>query len=319
MINVATLQRLMPAALKNALKPYYRSVFPNELCVLLWVTFRCNYRCSYCPVVTKFDFGSVYGRASERKPEEWIAAFDRLPKANVYISGGEPFLYDGLPELVNGLDKHNILGIVTNATVSTKVYERITKKIHMNVSLHREFVSEEKFLAKIEELRQVGRFHISVNLVSTRENMPLIAKVEKMLSDHNVSLHIDQYVDPDMKFDYTPEELAILHRYLKPDRSVHMDRLNYDGYARKICSAGQNYINIMPDGTVFRCGAGFEYYNSTLRKPVLAAGPKAPYDPSFFKMGNIFDPDFKLDKGPVVCDLPCPAACDRDMAKIKFV
>ena len=137
MLDIATLQRYLPASVKNALKPYYRKLLPNQLCVLL-VTFRCNYRCSYCPVVTRFDYSEIYGKADERTPEDWIAALDRLPKANVYISGGEPFLFKGLPELVNGLGKHQVLGIVTNATVKTSVYERMTRKVHLNLSFHRE-------------------------------------------------------------------------------------------------------------------------------------------------------------------------------------
>ena len=117
MLDVTTLQRHLPAWLKNALKPYYRTVFPHQLCIVLWVTFRCNYRCSYCPVVTRFDFSKLYGKQLERPAEQWIAALERLPKANLYFSGGEPFLFSDLPELINGLNKHNILGIVTNGAV----------------------------------------------------------------------------------------------------------------------------------------------------------------------------------------------------------
>jgi MoaA/NifB/PqqE/SkfB family radical SAM enzyme len=319
MLDVTTLQRYLPASVKNALKPYYRSLLPNQLCLLLWVTFRCNYRCSYCPVVTRYAYTDVYGNEDERSPEDWIAALDRLPKANVYISGGEPFLFKGLPELVNGLTKHNILGIVTNATVNTSVYERISRSIHMNLSFHREFVSEDEFLEKVDKLRAIGRFHLNVNLVATRENIPMIPKVEKLLTDHRISLHIDPFVDPDMTFEYTPQEMTILSRYLPPDRVTQMDRLESDKYDRKLCSAGQNYINIMPDGTVFRCAAGFDYYHSPLRRTVLKGGPHGPYDPGYFKTGNIFDPNYQLDTRPVLCELPCTAACDRDMARIKWL
>jgi MoaA/NifB/PqqE/SkfB family radical SAM enzyme len=317
MLNVATLQRYLPASVKNALKPYYRRMFPNQLCILLWVTFRCNYRCSYCPVVTRFDFSTIYGKEDERTPQDWIAALDRLPAANVYISGGEPFLFKGLPELVNGLGKHQCLGIVTNATVKTSVYEQITRKVHLNLSFHREFASEDEFLAKIDELRRVGRFHLNVNLVATRENVPLIPKLEKLMTDHRISLHIDPFVDPDLGFTYTPDEMAILVRYLENDRLTQMDRLDFNEYGPKECSAGRNYINIMPDGTVFRCAGGYDYYHSPLKRKLLQRGPNAPYDAGFFKMGNLFDPNFKLDSRPVFCDLPCTAACDRDMATIR--
>jgi len=308
MVNVTTLQRYLPASMKNALKPYYRRLFPNQLCVVLLVTVRCQYRCSYCPIVTNFNYAGIYGKKDERSPNEWIAAFNRLRKANVYISGGEPFLFEGLPELVNGLKRHNILGIVTNATAPTAVYQRIERYVHLNISFHREFASEDDFLAKIDALRKIGRFHLNVNLVATRENVPMIPKIEKLFGDHRVSLHVDPYIDPNMEFQYTPEEMAILSPYLSPDRRVNLDILRFDDYAAKECTAGASYVNVMPDGTVFRCASGFDYYHSPLRRPLLEKGPRAPYDPSYFRMGNLFDPEFELDARPVRCGLPCTAA-----------
>ena len=83
----------------------------------------------------------------------------------------------------------------------------------------------------------------------------MIPKVEKLLTDHGVSLHIDPFVDPDLAFEYTPEEMAVLSRYLTtdrrdPDGSPRLRRLRTQGVL-----GGPNYINIMPDGTVLRCAA----------------------------------------------------------------
>ncbi|MBI4650518.1 radical SAM protein [Candidatus Desantisbacteria bacterium] len=318
MIDVTILQRYLPASVKNALKPYYRKMFPNQLCINFMVTFRCNYRCSYCPWVTRFSYSNIYTKEKEPTVEAWIGALDKLPRANIYISGGEPFLYDGMPELINGLKKHKILGLVTNATVKTAVYERIKKKMHLNVSYHSEFVNDDQFISKIDELRRIGRFHININLVATRKNIQMIQGLEEILKDHNVSLHIDPFVDPDTAFVYTQEEMLILSRYLASDRSS-LNMLDFTSYTKKECSAGQNYINLMPDGTVFRCVGGSDYFHSPLKKRLLTMGPDAPYDPDFFLMGNLFAPDFKLDKSPVYCCLPCTAACDQDMATIKWL
>ena len=63
---------------------------------------------------------------------------------------------------------------------------------------------------------------------------------------------------------------------------------------------------------------GFDYYHSPLRRRLLEAA-QPPYYPRFFKTGNIFDASYKLDNGPVLCELPCTAACDRDMVKIKWL
>lgn len=319
MLDISTLQRFLPASVKNALKPFYRVIYPNQLCIVLWITFRCNYKCSYCPVVTQFDFGKIYDKDSERSPEEWIAALEKLPTANIYISGGEPFIYKGLPDFINNQTKHKILGIVTNATVKTDVYDRVNKKIHLNLSFHSEFTTQDKFIAKIQELKATKKYHLNVNIVATRANIPTIVKLQELLNDEDVSLHIDPFIDPDMQFYYSEEEKEILKSLWTKDRVETLDRLNFDEYAPKICSAGKNYINLMPNGDVFRCAGGFDYYYSPLRKLVLSSGSNAPYDAKYFYMGNIFDEGFTLDKNNIYCDLPCPAACDRDMATIKFV
>src|SRR5580765_4114933 len=118
LVKISALQTILPARLKFALKPYYRKVFPNRLHIGLLPTSRCNYRCSYCMVVTKFDYTTLYPKESERTAAEWLAALDRLPPAAIYFHGGEPFLYAELADLINGLpEKHQVLGIVTNLSM----------------------------------------------------------------------------------------------------------------------------------------------------------------------------------------------------------
>jgi MoaA/NifB/PqqE/SkfB family radical SAM enzyme len=171
----------------------------------------------------------------------------------------------------------------------------------------------------IRELKELDKFHLNINIVATRENLPIIRQLETHLTDEGVSLHVDPLIDADMQFQYTDSEKELLSKVLQKDRINTLDRLDFYGYSTKKCSAGRNYINIMPNGEVYRCAAGFEYYYSPLRNSVLSTGPNAPYDPAFFFMGNIFDPSFRLDTKDITCELPCPAACDRDMAKIKFL
>lgn len=319
MINITNIQNILPAGVKNTLKPFYRMVFPNQLFIVLWITFRCNYKCSYCPVVTKFNFEKIYDKNQEQDPDVWIAALDKLPQANIYLSGGEPFIYKGLPDFVNSQKKHKILGIVTNGTVPVDVYARIKRKTHLNLSYHSEFIAQQSFIDKIKKLKELKKFHLNVNIVATRENLPMIAEFKEHLVDESISLHIDPLIDVDMQFQYSMDEKATLMQYLQKDRVNTMDRLDYHAYGMKTCSAGRNYINIMPNGDVFRCAAGFEYFHSLLRKNILSSGPNAPYDPGFFSMGNIFQDQFFLDSKDIYCELPCPAACDRDMAKIKII
>lgn len=116
------LQQILPAKLKFALKPYYRKVFPNRLHIYWNPTFRCNYKCSYCPVVTKFAYTTVAGKSQERTGAEWLSAFDRLPPFVLYIAGGEPFVYADLANVINELPaKHRLMGVVTNLSQPASV------------------------------------------------------------------------------------------------------------------------------------------------------------------------------------------------------
>src|SRR5215831_16299823 len=197
-MNTADLQRYMPAWMKYYAKRYYRTFFPNRLIILFNPTFRCNYRCSYCTVVTKFDFGTIFPKREEKSAADWLSGFEKLPPAMVYVAGGEPFVYAGLPEIINNLPaRHQLVGIVTNLSLDARVYRKIKRKIHMNASFHREFIGQDEFLAKIKALRD--QFHIQVNIVATPENLPLIQEIDSGMGRDGVTLHVDPYVDPSFK------------------------------------------------------------------------------------------------------------------------
>lgn len=313
MINIARIQQYLPNGLKTFLKPHYRKLFPNRLHIVFWATFQCNYRCSYCPIITRFNYGKVIPRNVERTADEWISAFEKLPPALIYISGGEPFLYNGLVDFINGLpEKHQILGIVTNLTQKAELYRRIKKKPHLNVSFHREFVSEENFLARIKELK--ADYHICVNIVATPENIDVIEVLHERFDDEHIALHVDPFIDPG--FTYTAEQKKRLHPFLPHDR-LNENQSKYDDYEPKICSAGKNYFNLLPDGRVLTCAGGMDYVYSPLVADILEKHPGTAFDVKRFEMGNLFDPGFSLRSTPMICSLPCKAACDLDSVSIK--
>jgi len=235
LIDIAALQTRVPAPLKYALKPYYRKIFPNRLLVYLLPTYRCNYRCSYCMVVTKFDFATLYPKSGERTAAEWCAALEKLPPATIYLQGGEPLVYAELPELLNALPaKHQVLGMVTNLSLPASVYRKIKRKIHLNASLHREYVQDDEFLEKVRELS--GHFHVHVNLVATPENLGVLEALAKDMRSRKITLHVDPYVDP--RFQYNAEQLRLLKRFIRRDRNPEQ-QLNFEDFAPKRCSAGK--------------------------------------------------------------------------------
>jgi MoaA/NifB/PqqE/SkfB family radical SAM enzyme len=308
MFRIFDAQKFIPARLKYSLKPYYRKIFPNKLHAFLHPTYRCNYKCSYCPVVTKYDLAGIWGHSSELTARQWHDALERLPPTAIYITGGEPFLYRDLPELINGMSaKHSLVGMVTNLSVPVHVYRRIESRIHLNASFHREFTTQEDFIEKIRALKD--HFHLCVNIVATPENLPVLENIRSVFGDHEIDLHVDPYLDPE--FRYTAEQRQVLDRYIRPDRSAQADT-TFDDFSTKQCSAGRNYIHLSPDGGVYTCSSGLGYLNSPQYEEITTGR-----DLSVYRMGNICSPDFELHATDMVCSLPCFYACDRDLAIIK--
>lgn len=307
-LSLIDLQKYLPARVKYTLKPFYRRIFPNRLVAILNPTWRCNYRCSYCPIVTNFAYTSVVPKSDERSGEDWIQALENLPPAAIYIAGGEPFVYADLPFLINNLpERHSLIGIVSNFSSPASVYRKIHKRIHLNASFHREHTNSDEFLAKIKEL--APHFHIQVNIVATPENLPLLGQISDELARSEVALHVDPYVD--VHFQYSTDQLKALQPYLAHDRNPET-QLNFDDFSQKRCSAGRNYVSFSPDGSAYTCYAGMNFIHSTLYSEI-AKGK----DLSQYRMRNIFDPGFKMNATDSVCSMPCNLACDRDSAIIR--
>jgi len=137
----------------------------------------------------------------------------------------------------------------------------------------------------------------------------MIASIDILMKTHRVTLHVDPLVD--IAFRYSAEEEALLRKYTKADRSA---LVQFDDFALKQCSAGRNYLNLLPYGQVFTCAGGFTYTYSGLYADMVKNKPLDQY-----RIGNIYDPDFKLNSGDIKCELPCKDACDRDSVIVKTI
>ena len=79
-------------------------------------------------VYTAKNNATIFPKSCEKTPEQWIKALAKLPATTFFVLGGEPFLYDGLSELINNLPKqHSILGLVTNASMPIELYKKLNK------------------------------------------------------------------------------------------------------------------------------------------------------------------------------------------------
>jgi hypothetical protein len=73
-------------------------------------------------------------------------------------------------------------------------------------------------------------------------------------------------------------------------------------------------VNVSPDGSAYTCYGGMNFIHSPLYADIARG-----QDLSQFRMGNLFDPAFRLNATDQICSMPCNAACDRDVAIIRPV
>lgn len=98
------------------------------------LTRRCNLKCDYCRISGDIDYilapseykDSIYYIDNLKPPSFWIDNIDRLMKHNSQIFfilfGGEPFLYDGIIEIIKYLnDKNANYTIISNCTQNDKM------------------------------------------------------------------------------------------------------------------------------------------------------------------------------------------------------
>lgn len=306
---VETLQKILPAQVRSVLRPYHRMFFPNKIYGYWNITYRCTYKCSYCPFCNVTDYGEIYPKSSEKTPDEWIKILEKLPSMSFLLIGGEPLLYEGLGEVINHLPKkHSIIGLVSNLSLPIERYKKIKKKICLTTSFHREFAKEDEFIEKILELKEFMWIN-SVNIVATPENIPFLEELHKKLNPHKITIRVEHLVKTG--FEYTNEESKEISKYLVNDRDLEKKKNFYESYLPKSCSAGKNYINIMPNADVYSCVGGMEYINALHRKGCLKDD-----DLSRYRLANLANESFEFNSVQKPCNLPCVYVCDWDYANI---
>jgi organic radical activating enzyme len=162
----------------------------------------CNYKCSYCPVLTvitnnfkKDDHAESYKSVLER-----LSTIDHPFK--MCITGGEPTLNPNILEILEGLaklDNCHQIAVMTNLSRSVAFYKSIddlgnkypmydNSKIVIMASYHPEYFND-KFAEKAIELsKQIKRFQVSINFSDKPKNWDNTVSVLEMLKSNNIKM-----------------------------------------------------------------------------------------------------------------------------------
>ena len=139
--------------------------FLNRNQYAIWFGDRCTYKCSYC--CNRGDPRAPYS-AVENSPQAVVDLFKKLHPGVITLSGGEPTLWEDLPDIMDALPQH-YWALLTNLS-------RLPQWVgHPNIKIiipafHSEFADEQRFTDRLFQLKQMHkRVHVKLMVKSNHE------------------------------------------------------------------------------------------------------------------------------------------------------
>jgi len=246
--------------------------------LIIWLTYRCQFRCPYCREWSK---ANLYQEVDDA--ESWIRALNSLPPCSLDFTGGEPFLHPAIYNILRGLDHKHHVGVTTNlmALDLDRVFYR---DMSWTLSFHPTQHTLPRFMKEALLIKEIFGA-VTINYVAHRGQIASIPKIHNLFMSKGFRFH----VDPDETHVYSEEEKSTIEPYLARDRLTGRGDFFV---GEKICDAGVHHAHVLPDGTMRRC-----YYNHET-------------------LGNLFKA-YNLHTKPYNCQIDCGSGCDLDACEIR--
>jgi MoaA/NifB/PqqE/SkfB family radical SAM enzyme len=242
----------------------------------------CNYRCTYCFFPPEMLGSKLQVFAG---PEGWQSMFDASGYVwLLHMTGGEPSLYPDFVQLCERLTDKHYISINSNLTHSSlaQFARRIdpSRVSFINAGLHleeRELRSgSETFLRHANLLRSNG-FVVLVSIVATPSALTRFEEAVALLEPiglfpipklfrgvWNGEVYPRAYssLDKDRFRDFSQLARKFYESQLSdmsepPSIDLLSDEMFVDGlpiYTGSLCQAGDRFVQILPNGDVYRCG-----------------------------------------------------------------
>lgn len=229
-----------------------------------FLTFLCTGNCDYCiQHLSKDEFiaaRSAYNRNMLR-PDEWLKFFNGVQKwknQQLGIIGGEPTVYPGFFELINGLEGFSI---TVTSNLTTPAFKSIPefvsrlgdlKKVRLNTSFHPEITSVDEFARKIHQLRELGVNVDQIAMVAhplsnyKKYNLEFLRRGINLAPQtylgkyHGNLLPIDK---GDFAYDFGEHEIT--------DEALYRQGFSYEEKKNVMCRT-QRFM-VAPDGGIYKC------------------------------------------------------------------
>lgn len=206
---------------------------PLKACI--FITRKCNLRCSYCGVVTRDP------REPELDFEGWKKVFDTTSKLGVgmhVIFGGEPMFRQDIKQIVNHLNENALpYAFISNATYPLKKYKELNlKQISCSVDLIKDFNTKEhnqlksqrgtKLLLKLA--KEVPDALANMGLCSW--NLRLVPDIIKFFSDNKIWVITTPLHDDPKGRDFWLYRCKFAH----PNRILSEQQKDIDWYCEQV-------------------------------------------------------------------------------------
>lgn len=216
----------------------------------VFLTFSCQLSCSYC--INKHRKSNP--KYKQLTTEDWIKGLNRLELKDdlpISLQGGEPTLYPGFYNVVNGIKPELNIDILTNAMFNVDEFirrikpdrcRRVAPYASIRISYHPERMELTSTMEKVLKLLDNG-YSVGVWIV----DHPRDGKVAKICYE----LMLQEKIDVRMKEFLGEFEGKHYGTYFYP-KAV-------DG-KKKNCLCKPSELLIAPDGSIHRCH--YELYNN---------------------------------------------------------
>ena len=264
----------------------------------------CNYRCSYC--VQKHLPG--IGGPSDEQLERALTALTALPgEWEFKISGGEPFLLKGLPEVARrfALAGHKVSLLTNLSAPLAKIEEFVAaageRLRTFSCSLHREEVSEDEFFEKARAVKAMlaryPRATFVVNSVVVPGTVGQVARSRARFEGAGLKFYPQlMRVNGALTSYGVLDRLRVARHFGDLVSPAQMNR-SYSFKGRQ-CHAGSKYFIVHPKGDAFTCYPGKRVGDGHL--------------------GNVFDGTLRLREGARPCPYEvCPCTVPQNRGIIE--
>lgn len=205
------------------------------------VTDRCNFRCSYC--MPKEVFGDDYAFL----PKQELLTFEEIQRLTrlfvsmgvkkIRLTGGEPLLRRGLPELIKmifSVEGVEDVGLTTNGLLLKRhgqaLYDAGLRRLNISLdaldpelfgSLNGRGVSSENILEQIDYAKALG-FEIKVNMVVQKNvNDAEILPMAAYFKEREITLRFIEFMDVGNDNNWSFEKVVTKQEILRKLESVY--------------------------------------------------------------------------------------------------